>query len=178
MPSELNLCDFLINKLSERNGVMHMLTHFPQIKKHEAFLTLPLSWTQARIPKCTSRLCVDRHNLRATLRLIDTRVTALSWMTVFSPALCSVPMSLGHPGVYSPSLWATEVKPHYGSAATGCGCGSCPGGALGNGAVGRLDALACSLRTLASHPLPGQLDLVENGTQFVWARFASGEGRG
>lgn len=37
-----------------------------------------------------------------TASLIGARVTALSWMSVVLPALCSVPMSLGHPGVYSP----------------------------------------------------------------------------
>lgn len=40
---------------------------------------------------------------------------------MFSPALCSVPMSLGHPVVYSSSLWEAEVKLSYGSAAMGCG---------------------------------------------------------
>lgn len=78
MLSELNLCDFLINKLSERNGVVCTLILFPQIEKPEASLTLPLSWTQAQVPKCTSWLCVERHNLSAALSLIGARVTALS----------------------------------------------------------------------------------------------------
>lgn len=67
MHSELNLCDILTNKLSERVGILHTLIHFPQTQKHEASLTLSLSWTRAQSPKLTSWLCVKEHNLRATL---------------------------------------------------------------------------------------------------------------
>lgn len=67
MHSELNLCDILTNKLSERDGILHTLIHFPQTQKHEASLTLSLSWIQAQSPKLTSWLCVKEHNLRATL---------------------------------------------------------------------------------------------------------------
>lgn len=54
MPSVLNLRDFLINKLSEHNGVFRTLIPFSQRKEHEASLTLSLSWTQALLAKHTS----------------------------------------------------------------------------------------------------------------------------
>lgn len=50
MPSELNLRDCFINKLSKYDGVVHTLSHFPQIEKHKAPQTLSLLGTQTQLP--------------------------------------------------------------------------------------------------------------------------------
>lgn len=110
-----------------------------------------------------------------TAGLIGTRVTALSWMTdcvftsaVLCPCVPGTSWSIFHISSGGKSEAALRLCSHRVQVRV------LPGGALGDGAVGRLDALLCSLSTSASHPLPGQLDLVENGIRFVWARFASG----
>lgn len=162
MPSDLNLCDCLINKLSKYNGVVHTLSHFPQIEKHEASQTLSLSGTQTQLPNHTSCLCqmaqsqsrsyLDRH-----------------WSCCHEVNHCVFPGTVPCPHVPGTS-WSTFPTSLGGRS--GAGLQLCSHGvwvrvlswrSIGDSAVGKQDALACPLSALASHLLPDQLDLEENG---------------
>lgn len=102
MHSELDLCDIVSNKLSERDGILHTLIHFPQIQKLKASLTLSLSWTQAQLPSSRPD-CV--HSLRATPGPAPQPCTAPWWHRATpDPAL---PSSAQHPSDTEPLLLST-----------------------------------------------------------------------
>lgn len=99
----------------------------PQTTPEQGFLCAE-AWGPS-LPSNVANSCLREFLSLLTAGLIGARVTAPSRMIVFSPALSLCPWDILK---HVPHFFGQQKRSH-GSAATECGWGSCPGGALRGG---------------------------------------------